>query len=355
MDEGLKKNWTVKEVADYLGMKTQTIYNMVHTKKIPFHKVGIKGVRFKKDEIDYWIESRGKKATSTDQYILIDGHPRLNVIKPRRGEFFTEKEAATNAFRYYDSERFRDLGCETPIKRFRNPEQEIETIIKNRIVIPGAFVKNRELFTHADLYHIVHLMEIAEAADGVPGLRSSLWWESEIIGDQHGKLYDRSLDFYQALSEAVLKNLNDFSFEPENTMTDAERLYHKKNLSRSFISSLKEMGLCFSGYCNHKKHPVSGYGIKSDDFSLFLKQLISGYIYYGCNEYVEAYLDGMPDALIVKKRNINELSPEQIKNAISDKFFDAEEIPGVLEANIKELENRVSELKKIAKSLKKEK
>lgn len=47
--------WTVKDVAEYLGMKVQTIYNLVHQGTIPFHKIGLKSVRFKKDEIDVWI------------------------------------------------------------------------------------------------------------------------------------------------------------------------------------------------------------------------------------------------------------------------------------------------------------
>lgn len=46
---------TVAEVADYLKMKTVTIYKHAQEGKIPAFKVGSKW-RFKKDTIDKWIE-----------------------------------------------------------------------------------------------------------------------------------------------------------------------------------------------------------------------------------------------------------------------------------------------------------
>jgi len=50
---------TVAEVADYLKMKTVTIYKHAQEGKIPAFKVGSKW-RFKKDTIDKWIEKQEK-------------------------------------------------------------------------------------------------------------------------------------------------------------------------------------------------------------------------------------------------------------------------------------------------------
>ena len=50
---------TVDEVADYLKMKTVTIYKHAQTGKLPAFKVGSKW-RFKKDTIDKWIEKQEK-------------------------------------------------------------------------------------------------------------------------------------------------------------------------------------------------------------------------------------------------------------------------------------------------------
>ncbi len=46
---------TVDEVADYLKMKSVTIYKHAQTGKLPAFKVGSKW-RFKKETIDKWIE-----------------------------------------------------------------------------------------------------------------------------------------------------------------------------------------------------------------------------------------------------------------------------------------------------------
>ena len=48
---------TIEEVADYLKMKTVTIYKHAQTGKLPAFKVGSKW-RFKKDTIDKWIEKQ---------------------------------------------------------------------------------------------------------------------------------------------------------------------------------------------------------------------------------------------------------------------------------------------------------
>ncbi|MDD4956771.1 MAG: helix-turn-helix domain-containing protein [Candidatus Omnitrophica bacterium] len=50
---------TVKDVAEYLKMKTVTIYKHAQDGKIPAFKVGSTW-RFKKETIDKWIEDQEK-------------------------------------------------------------------------------------------------------------------------------------------------------------------------------------------------------------------------------------------------------------------------------------------------------
>lgn len=45
---------TVDELAEYLGLKKQTIYNWLHKGKISGIKIG-KVWRFEKEEIDKWL------------------------------------------------------------------------------------------------------------------------------------------------------------------------------------------------------------------------------------------------------------------------------------------------------------
>ena len=51
---------TIKEVANYLKMKTVTIYKHAQEGKIPAFKVGSKW-RFKKETIDEWIRKQENK------------------------------------------------------------------------------------------------------------------------------------------------------------------------------------------------------------------------------------------------------------------------------------------------------
>jgi len=52
----IPKLMTVDELADYLGLQKQTIYNWLHQKKISGIKIG-KVWRFERDYIDGWIKN----------------------------------------------------------------------------------------------------------------------------------------------------------------------------------------------------------------------------------------------------------------------------------------------------------
>ena len=47
----------VSEIANFLGVKESTIYAWVHTRQIPYYKIG-RLVKFKSDEIDSWMKER---------------------------------------------------------------------------------------------------------------------------------------------------------------------------------------------------------------------------------------------------------------------------------------------------------
>ena len=52
----IPKLMTIDELADYLGLQKQTIYNWLHQKKISGIKIG-KVWRFERDYIDGWIKN----------------------------------------------------------------------------------------------------------------------------------------------------------------------------------------------------------------------------------------------------------------------------------------------------------
>jgi len=47
---------SVDEVADYLGIKRDTVYKWINRRKMPAHKVGTLW-KFRKEQIDEWITS----------------------------------------------------------------------------------------------------------------------------------------------------------------------------------------------------------------------------------------------------------------------------------------------------------
>ena len=60
--ERSKKEYLNKdEVADFLGVKKNTVYHWVHSRKIPFYKMGSRTM-FRITELDAWIEKTRKKA-----------------------------------------------------------------------------------------------------------------------------------------------------------------------------------------------------------------------------------------------------------------------------------------------------
>lgn len=65
--ETAAKQWlSVKEVAEYLGLKPATIYQYVAERRIPYHKVpGSQLVKFKASEVDEWM-ARGRVETKEE-------------------------------------------------------------------------------------------------------------------------------------------------------------------------------------------------------------------------------------------------------------------------------------------------
>lgn len=58
MTDNINDNYIgIDEVAAYLGVKATTIRTWIKTKNMPAHKVGGKLWKFKKSEIDKWIDS----------------------------------------------------------------------------------------------------------------------------------------------------------------------------------------------------------------------------------------------------------------------------------------------------------
>lgn len=55
----MEDRWlSVEEIAIYLGVSKDTIYNWINGKNMPAQKIG-RFWKFKKDEVDEWVKSGG--------------------------------------------------------------------------------------------------------------------------------------------------------------------------------------------------------------------------------------------------------------------------------------------------------
>lgn len=62
----MEDRWlSVDEIADYLGIKRDTVYKWIAEKSMPAHKIG-RLWKFRKDEIDGWVRD-GKAGESSVQ------------------------------------------------------------------------------------------------------------------------------------------------------------------------------------------------------------------------------------------------------------------------------------------------
>ena len=67
LETNMDDRWlSVDEVADYLGVAKDTVYNWVTNKGMPGHKVG-RFWKFKIDDVDSWVRAGGATA-STDEF-----------------------------------------------------------------------------------------------------------------------------------------------------------------------------------------------------------------------------------------------------------------------------------------------
>ena len=58
--------WDIQELSGYLGIKPSTLYVMVEERSIPHYRIG-KLIRFKRSEIDAWMEGNKKDCIAPEK------------------------------------------------------------------------------------------------------------------------------------------------------------------------------------------------------------------------------------------------------------------------------------------------
>jgi excisionase family DNA binding protein len=60
--------WSIKEVSEYLNIRQSTLYCWAKTGEIPHYKLG-KIIRFKRADIDVWMENHKREGISVDKKV----------------------------------------------------------------------------------------------------------------------------------------------------------------------------------------------------------------------------------------------------------------------------------------------
>ena len=57
---------SVEEIADYLGVSKDTVYDWISDKRMPAHKI-VRLWKFKQEEVDEWVRTGGATSDSKDK------------------------------------------------------------------------------------------------------------------------------------------------------------------------------------------------------------------------------------------------------------------------------------------------
>ena len=58
--------WSIQDLSRYIGIKSSTLYALVEEQRIPHYRVG-KLIRFKRSEIDEWMEGNRKECVGPEK------------------------------------------------------------------------------------------------------------------------------------------------------------------------------------------------------------------------------------------------------------------------------------------------
>ena len=72
----------IKQLSSYLSIKPSLIYSLVESKEIPHYRVG-RLIRFKKEEVDQWIDGHRVPSQTADakvkELLRSPGRPKMSI------------------------------------------------------------------------------------------------------------------------------------------------------------------------------------------------------------------------------------------------------------------------------------
>ncbi|ODS33549.1 MAG: transcriptional regulator [Candidatus Scalindua rubra] len=315
------KYMTVDEVASYLGFKKQTVYNKVHEKGIPFHKIGPKSVRFKKDEIDKWIESLKKKERKyvkkgNKYYLKIEDGPNERDLTSDDELFNDVKREINGSWDIIISESPRYARYVGRLIFDKEDLKFAKLILKKKLVYPRLIKGGVPVYEFLDSGTMQSYLKILKAFNG--------------------KLNIESL---RLLKTRLIDNVKEDIYSPDNDLEDdkAYKGFMINDISDEILNELCNIVVFFTYGSKRTNQKYTAYANRYFDKETFLSLYVDGYCYF------VNYSFGDDSNYLLKDKKIEELTSNQIEYGLKIKLFTPSEVKKALNQKIIDMDG---ELKK---------
>lgn len=325
-----EKYITVDEAAQYLGYKRQTIYNKVHNKEIPFHRLGPKTIRFKKSELDIWAKP---KEQSEIKYINENGIYFYSFTGDSYGIEITDEETFLKEAKreIEDSWNYINKKSDRPFSKLFFDEDIHETakeVIKANIVYPTAIKNNAYLYEHIDINFLNAVLTIFK------------YFENRM-----------NIGLLKELKERIKSNIINTVLLPDSDLSEGNDEayigYRVEWICRDIFYVIQSIVICFeNGFVPGEitQTEAQVYQNRYFDKETFLDLYMSDFCYFAQHPF-----RGDVDKYILKDRTIDEMSPEQIKKGLEVSLFIIGDIKGELKQKAKRLEEESKDILQILK------
>lgn len=328
------KYMTVEEVAQYLSFEKQTIYNKIHNKQIPFHKIGPKAVRFKKAEIDDWIEKQRKEERrylkKGERYYLVSESPIGSCQITREDELLEEARSATK--HYWREERL-------PFEFNEEVLEAAREILDEELVYPRLIKKNTPIYEGPEIDAITNYLTIQEIFKG--------------------KL-DIDISYLRQLKKRLIENAKENFLIPDSDTEENSKAAYigfvRENVANEILSEFTrivvylEYGKLEYRQKENKNAPITYRESHQEDLIIYANR------YFDSETFFALYFHGFcyftmkfflfpVSRFFLKDKTIDELTPEQIERGLKEKIFTKEEVT----KRIKKLEAEVKAIESVVK------
>lgn len=319
------KYMTVEEVAQYLGFSKQTIYDKVHDRQIPFHKIGLKAVRFKKVEIDVWVGEQRKKdekghyLKKGERYYLVSETSIGCGQIAKEGALLEAVRRATKEYWWEERLPF-EFGAEVL--------EAVKEILNAELVYPRLMKKNTPVYEGPEIDAITNYLTLQEVFKGKLNL---------------------DISYLRQLKKRLIENVNEyhhiFDFNTEENSKEAHIGFIREFWVNELLSEFTriivylEYGKLEYRQKGNKNAPIA-YTNRYFDSETCFTLYVHGFCYFVHASFSECIF-----RTLLKDKTINELTPEQIEWGLKEKIFKTEEVF----KRIKQLEVEAKCLKTIVK------